>query len=236
MSSAAVAHPIESSSERDRAAATDSPRTVREALPIFVRHASPRLLLVAVPLAVGVRLWLGAWSLWDLVPIAATVAVWPIQEWLIHVYILHFKPVTLFGRRIDFRVPSKHRAHHGDPWNYRILFIPFQSFFYSVPLTVLIWYTVTPTAPLAWTGIAFFLLLTLHYEWIHFLIHTRVTPRTSYYQRLWKNHRLHHFKNEHYWYGVTRLEADHLLHTAPAANEVPLSPTARTLIGDPVAI
>ena len=35
------------------------------------------------------------------------------------------------------------------------------------------------------------------YEWIHFLIHTAYRPRTSVYKAIWRNHRLHHFKNEH---------------------------------------
>ena len=35
------------------------------------------------------------------------------------------------------------------------------------------------------------------------IVDSRVWPRTALYQRLWRNHRLHHFKNEHYWMGVT---------------------------------
>jgi hypothetical protein len=210
-------------------AAGDSPRTIAEALPVFLRHGSPFILLIAIVVAVAVRLLLGAWSWWDLVPAAAIVAAWPIQEWLIHVYILHFKPFALWGRTIDFRVPRKHREHHQQPWNYEILFIPMHSYIYSLPLLALLWTGLTPNAALAWTAIAVHLVLALHYEWIHFLIHTRVQPRLGYYQRLWRNHRLHHFKNEHYWFGVTRLEADRLLKTSPAAGEVPLSKTCRNL-------
>jgi hypothetical protein len=211
-------------------AATDSPRTLAEAIPVFLRHASPRLLLAIVAVLVPARLWLGAWSAWDVAPVAALLALWPIQEWLIHVYILHFKPVTIRGWSLDFRVPQKHRAHHRDPWNYEILFIPFHSFAYSIPLTVLLWWAVTPTPALALTGLTAHFVLALHYEWIHFLIHTRVMPRSRFYQQLWRTHRLHHFKNEHYWYGVTRREGDWLLGTAPAPAAVPLSPTARTLL------
>jgi len=56
-----------------------------------------------------------------------------------------------------------------------------------------------------------------------------VVPRTPYYQRLWRNHRLHHFRNEHFWYGVTRLEGDRLFGTAPEVASVAVSPTARML-------
>ena len=53
--------------------------------------------------------------------------------------------------------------------------------------------------------------------------------RGRWYARLWLNHRLHHFKNEHYWYGVTMLSGDRLLGTAPARDAVPTSRTARML-------
>lgn len=208
-----------------------SPRTLREALPIFWRHASPLVLAAALAGAIAVRAALGGWSAWDLAPVAAVVVLWPLQEWLIHVYVLHFRPRTFRGRTIDFRVPRKHRAHHRDPWNYEILFIPLQSYLYSLPLLVALWYLVTPNPRLAWTGIAAHLALALHYESVHFLIHTRVQPRTRFYRRLWRNHRLHHFKNEHHWFGVSRLEADWLLGTAADVDRVAPSPSVRHLYG-----
>lgn len=209
-----------------------SPATVREALPIFLRHGSPRILIVATVVAAGIRASLGAPGLGDVLVVAGLLAFWPFQEWLIHVFILHFRPRQIGRWTIDFRVPRKHRAHHRDPWNYEILFIPMQSFLYSLPLVGLLWYAVTPSPALAWTGILGHVALGLHYEWIHFLIHTRVSPRSRFYRALWRHHRLHHFKNEHYWFGVTRTEADWILRTRPAPDRVALSPTARTLIGD----
>ena len=85
------------------------------------------------------------------------------------------------------------------------------SFLYALPLLVLLWFALTPSTPLALTGIVAHLALTLHYEWVHFLVHTRYQPTLAYYQRLWRNHRLHHFKNEHYWMGVTMTSGDRLL-------------------------
>jgi len=210
-------------------AATDSPRTIGEALPVFLRHGSPRVVVGSLLVAIVARVAVGDWSLWDLVPAAAIFLYWPIQEWLIHVYILHYRPVTLFGRTFDFRVPRKHRQHHRAPWEIDILFIPMHSFTYAVPLLVLLWFVVTPSTPLALTGIVAHLALTVHYEWVHYLVHTRYQPTSTYYQRLWRNHRLHHFKNEHYWMGVTMLSGDRLLGTAPAVKDVSTSRTCRTL-------
>jgi len=79
------------------------------------------------------------------------------------------------------------------------------------------------------TGVLAYFALSLHYEWVHFLVHTRVMPRTALYQRLWRNHRWHHFKNEHYWFGVTMLGGDRLLGTAARREVVPTSATSRTL-------
>ena len=69
----------------------------------------------------------------------------------------------------------------------------------------------------------------LTYEWTHFLIHTAYKPKRRYYRYIWRAHRLHHFKNEHFWMGVTVHLADHVLGTFPQKSEVENSPTARTL-------
>ena len=45
---------------------------------------------------------------------------------------------------------------------------------------------------------------------------------------VWR-HRLHHYKNEHYWFGVTSTVGDHLLGTTPEQSTVTKSATARTL-------
>jgi len=211
--------------------ASESPRSLRGALPVFLRFGSPRLLLALLGGSLAVRLWLGGFSAWDLVPVAGLVLFWPLEEWLIHVFLLHAKPRRIFGRTLDFELPRKHREHHRDPWKLELIFIPMRSFLYSLPLLVLLWYAVTPSAALAWTGIAAHLALALNYEWVHFLVHTRVVPRTRTYQRLWRNHRRHHFKNEHYWFGVTMLAGDRWLRTGPAHDAVPTSPTARALEG-----
>jgi hypothetical protein len=187
------------------------------------------VLLVATTVTVGIRLALGDWSLWDLAIVAGLVAFWPLQEWLIHVFILHYRPVTIAGRTIDFAVPRSHRAHHRDPWNIDILFIPSHVFLYAIPLQLALWIGLAPSLPRAFTGLAAFFVLTLHYEWVHYLVHTRYRPTSFLYDRLWRNHRLHHCKNENYWFGVTMLSGDRLLRTAPELGDVPTSATCRTL-------
>ena len=67
------------------------------------------------------------------------------------------------------------------------------------------------------------------YEWTHFLIHTAYRPRSRYYRTIWRNHRLHHFKNERYWHGITQNLSDRVLGTNPDQSTVRRSRTARTL-------
>jgi sterol desaturase/sphingolipid hydroxylase (fatty acid hydroxylase superfamily) len=86
-----------------------------------------------------------------------------------------------------------------------------------------------PVLPLTLTGIAFAYLGLFRYEWSHFLIHTPYVPKTRWYRAIWRNHRLHHFKNEGYWMGVSSNLGDRLLGTNPDQRAVAKSPTARTL-------
>ena len=79
------------------------------------------------------------------------------------------------------------------------------------------------------TGLLTGYVLVALYEWTHFLIHTAHRPRSRYYRSIWRNHRLHHFKNEHYWHGITNTVSDRVLGTLRDQREVPRSPTARTL-------
>lgn len=228
-SAAAVDPPLSDA----RRAHADSPATIPDAFRYFVRRGSPQILIAASVIAVGSRIALGGWTLWDLVPVAILIAIWPVQEWLIHVYILHFKPFTWRGRTIDFAVPRKHRQHHRDPSDLDILFIPLHTYAYTLPFIALIWFGLAPDARLALTGMSTHFLFSLNYEWIHFLVHTRVVPRSSAYRRLWRNHRLHHFKNERYWMGVSRIAADRFLGTSPDPSAVTTSPTCRSLLGEP---
>lgn len=209
--------------------APDSPTTLAEATRCFFRHPSPRFLAVTLGVALTARLLSGGWSIWDGAVVAAIVAFWPIQEWLIHVFLLHFEPKEVLGRTLDFEVPRSHRIHHRDPWNIEILFIPLQGYLIGLPPLLLLAFGLMPTVELAWTVVVVFLALTLRYEWWHFLVHTRVRPRSAQHRRLWRNHRLHHCKSERYWYGVSMLMGDRLLGTSPSPADVETSPTCRTL-------
>jgi hypothetical protein len=68
------------------------------------------------------------------------------------------------------------------------------------------------------------------YEWVHYLVHSDYRPRTRAFRAVWRNHRLHHYKNEHYWFTVTTAgTADRLFGTYPDTASVQTSKTVRDL-------
>ncbi len=194
----------------------------------FFRLTCPQLLLLLVAAAWVVRLVVGQWNLWDAAVVLGVLAFWPIQEWLIHVFLLHLKPFTLLGRKIDPIISRNHRNHHNNPWDPVLGVTPPHIIWLYVAGIPGLWSLAMPI-PQAITGVAVYFCLVLNYEWVHYLIHTSYTPRTWFYKRLWLNHRLHHFKNEQYWYGVTMLSGDRLLGTQPAVAEAARSETCLTL-------
>ena len=206
----------------------DTPGTWPEAFRFFWTHWSPRLLAAAALAGLAGRLWLGDFRAVDALIVAAVVALWPMLEWLIHVFILHFKPKTLFGREIDFFNAKKHRAHHRDPWRTEITFIPLRAVITGLVVAPALWLLALPTAQ-AFTGVAIFFLLSLNYEWVHYVCHVRYRPALKYYRRLVDSHRLHHFKSEKHWLGVSMLMGDRIMGTSPDPKAISKSSTVRTL-------
>jgi len=209
------------------------PRDARTAFRTFVAHASPQLIALFVAVLGGWRLALGNFGWADAFVALAIVAYFPLNEWLIHVFMLHYRPRKLFGRTVDFYLPITHRRHHADPWNLKWVFIPRHVHLWTLPASALILWVLWPVKELALTGLTVYLLLGLHYEWVHFLSHVPWCPSGTvignYYQRRVREHRYHHFRNENYWWGVSMGLGDRLLRTAPPVDEVGRSGTTSTL-------
>lgn len=220
---------------RTDARKADEADTLGGALRLFYRFPVPWLLTVQLVAVGSLRLWLGAWTGWDLLIAAAIAVYWPLQEWAAHVFLLHFKPVTVLGVRIDPFAARAHRWHHRHPHVLERVFVPTRVILALIPIHAAAWWLAMPTAELALSGMTFFTLATLIYEWTHFMAHARYAPGTSWFQRVRKNHRLHHFMNERYWHAFTVPHVDTLLGTDPQVAEVDKSPTVRTLGVDEAA-
>lgn len=205
----------------------------------FGSNGSPRVIVAALLAAVVIRLAIGGFGWFDLVIVVATVLLAGPIEWVIHRFLLHAPEDS--RRMTRFATGSGHRRHHLDPqdvgwvllsWADATIFIvglALWSALWSIPLALGF------SAPvLASYASAFVLAIAglAHYEWTHLLVHTRYRPRTRFYRRLAANHRLHHYRNEKFWLGVTSNLGDRVLGTLPAdKSDVALSSTARKLDG-----
>jgi hypothetical protein len=204
----------------------------------FIRRHTPPLLAAAVLGAIVLRLVLGHYDWRDAVVAVGVIAFTPVVEWAIHVYLLHARPVRFRGRRYDLLAAREHRAHHLAPTELDGVLIPRYAVLIFIPqIALTVWLLSFPIHLViggdrlahAATGLLVSYAILAVYEWCHFLIHTPYRPHNRYYKAIWRGHRLHHYKNEHYWFGVTSTLGDQLLGTAPDQSEVPKSRTARTL-------
>ena len=203
----------------------------------FWRYPSPWMIAAFLLVAVAARAVVAEWSWTDLLAPLLFLALFPVVEWLIHVFVLHWRPRRVAGVEVDSLLARDHRRHHADPRDVPLVFIPWRA---------LVWVIALPGIALPW-GVGALLGASLHarmsfvvtlalvlfvYEWTHYVIHSDYKPRTSAYKAIWRNHRLHHYKNEHYWFSVTTSgTSDRLLGTCPDPATVPTSATAKDLHG-----
>jgi hypothetical protein len=196
----------------------------------FVRHPSPWALFALVVGGVSARLLNGDWHTSDALLPLIMVVLFPVYEWLIHVFVLHWKPRRIGRVKLDSILARDHRRHHADPRDVPLVFIPWQAMVWIVPATVAISVFAFPRPGLGLTYLVAISTAGLIYEWVHFLVHTDYRPVTKLYRAVWNNHRLHHYKNEHYWFTVTSSgTADRLFGTHPDPASVSKSDTARNL-------
>lgn len=149
------------------------------------------------------------------------------SEYLIHRFLFHLKP----PRNLIFLKMLKrlHYDHHVEPNNLKLLFLPV---WYSLPLIgffggIAYGITFSPSLTTAFvTGVITFL---LYYEWTHFVAHRPIKPLTPWGRWMKKVHLWHHFKSEHFWFGVTQPFYDVLLGTFKKEKEVERSQTVRDL-------
>ena len=191
----------------------------------FLTHAAPRLLIAELAVFGIARGVVGRWAWTDVIVALAIVAAQPFTEWVLHVTVLH---CPADGGRRDRIAGYAHRRHHEEPRDLRYQFIHPNIVYGGMVVDLVI--LAVFRSPGALTGVLVATILTLNYEWIHFLIHTDYQPKHELYRRLHRAHRLHHFRNEQYWLGVTARTGDRVFGTNPAKEDVEISPTAKTAL------
>jgi hypothetical protein len=205
--------------------------TLGTAFAEFWKHPSPWLISLSGGIAIVARFARGDWRWTDALVPAILLATFPVVEWLIHVFILHWRPRKVAGVLIDSELASKHRAHHRDPRDLPLVFIPWRSLIGVIAGLWLIAAFVFPRFELGLTYVSCVAIIGIVYEWMHYLIHGDYIPKGKTYKAVWRAHRLHHYRNEHYWFTVTTTgTADRLFGTLPKdATAVPKSATAKNL-------
>jgi sterol desaturase/sphingolipid hydroxylase (fatty acid hydroxylase superfamily) len=203
--------------------------TLPAAARLFSRCPTARILAPVVIAVAAIRVGLGRWHWSDLIIPAAILGLEPFTEWLIHVGILHWKPRRVGRATIDPLVSRRHRQHHRAPQVVGLVLVPAPALLGLIIGSPIFYGLIFRSVRPATTAVVTSLSMLYAYEWTHFLIHSSYRPRRALYRGIWRAHRLHHFRNERYWFGVTMHMGDRVLRTYPAKDAVPLSSTARTL-------
>lgn len=130
-----------------------------------------------------------------------------IAEYVSHCLILHkfpkFLPILYQG----------HAKHHEHPTEFRHLFSPmhYDLMLYLGYFAVL--WILFRDLPLVFAIIAGTSLYQVYYQWMHYVSHRPITPKTPWGRWLKKKHLLHHYADEFSWYGVSHPALDYLFGT-----------------------
>lgn len=197
----------------------------------FAQHRSAQLLLVGAAAVALARVVLasaapdlvGPPDLADLVVTAIGIGLIGVVEWFAHRVLFHAPEASKRSRILN--TGASHRLHHADPTDMAwVLLHPrgARALMIAVALLVVVWSApvaiVTGRPPLGpyltavavgWSAIA-------NYEWTHLLAHSSYRPRTPYYRRLVRNHRIHHFRDPDALYGISSNLGDRLFATLPS--------------------
>ncbi len=191
----------------------------------YLKHGSNAALIVSAAIisVAAASGWFQLLFVWVL----AGALFFYLTEYGTHRFLFHAPPSRLaFIQHLQHRL---HYDHHVEPQRLDLLVLPL---WYVAPNFILV-------ALVAWTmfgdsNIVISLLLgailaLLHYEWVHYIAHIPYRPHTAFGRWMKKYHLWHHFKNEHFWFGVSNPAMDFVYRTYRSPDRVLRSTTARVL-------
>ena len=169
----------------------------------FWRHGSNAALMIGA-LAICAYAGLGNAPLSPLAILAGAVLFY-LTEYTTHRFLFHAPPSSRgWLLKLQRRL---HYDHHVEPGRLDLLFLP-------------LWYVAPNLAIIglaAWAVLGDGALALLHYEWVHYVAHIPYQPRTRFGRWMKRYHLWHHFKNEHFWFGVSNPTPGFCLRHLPAA-------------------
>ena len=194
-------------------------RSRRGAIRVFARQPSPRIIATGLIGVLALRARDRRFDRRDGAIVAAVVATRGLHEWVIHRFVLHATPREVLGVTID--PGTGHRAHHDHPDTIddallkprdAVLFLAMIAAYVSGAYRP--WrHRLAPRNTLTGVAAAYAALLT--YEWTHYLDHTTVPLRSRVARQLRAHHRLHHYRDERAWLGITSTIGDRVFRTSP---------------------
>lgn len=203
--------------------------TLPRAIGVFFSAQSPRTIAAFVGISLALRAALGKWRVLDAAIAATAWAGWPLLEWGGHKFILHFEPRKVFGQAYDPAFAQRHRAHHANPSYFPKVFLPrgvVVGAYLGFSALLSIVFRNKRSVLSAMSAISFAALV---YEWMHYISHTDYKPKSRFMQKVVRRHRLHHYRNENYWYGFSVPDVDDWFGTGGEARDVPMSEFTRNL-------
>ncbi|KZE72342.1 hypothetical protein AV654_33530 [Paenibacillus elgii] len=167
------------------------------------------LMILIVLSGTGVGITYGSPLTW--LAIAGGIVLFGLIEYIVHRYIMHELP------RLLPKAYEGHVAHHQHPNDDRFLF---GSVWYEVvtyPLLLLLFWALTGELHLALSVVFGTVVCQMYYQWKHFVSHRPIVPLTPWGKWLKKKHLLHHYLDEHAWYGVSNPVMDVVMGTNKVA-------------------
>ena len=132
---------------------------------------------------------------------------WTFFEYVLHRFIFHYVAETERGRRISYVLHGNH--HHYPRDRQRLFMPPVPSLIIASIFFALMYLTLNVKAFSFFPG---FILGYLMYGTMHYAIHAW-NPPFKWMKPLWRNHHLHHYKDEHKGFGVSSTLWDHVFGT-----------------------
>lgn len=132
---------------------------------------------------------------------------WTFTEYILHRFAFHYQPKTERSKRIVYVM---HGNHHHYPRDKERLFMPPVPSLIIASILFLLMYL--PLQDRVFSFFPGFMLGYLIYGTMHYAIHAW-NPPFKWMKGLWRNHHLHHYKNDHMGFGVSSTLWDHVFGT-----------------------
>jgi sterol desaturase/sphingolipid hydroxylase (fatty acid hydroxylase superfamily) len=132
---------------------------------------------------------------------------WTFFEYISHRFLFHFMGQSERAKKFIYTIHGNH--HHYPRDRQRLFMPPIPSLIIALVVFGLLYFVLRQNTFMFFPG---FILGYLMYGTMHYAIHAW-NPPFKWMKPLWRNHHLHHYKNEHHGFGVSSTIWDHVFGT-----------------------